>query len=146
LDAAAPATAVIDDNSTQLADMTDAVARITRQINRFPSMQHTDTRSIINDLNTLSAALNEVVTDPQVNINTWIRVIPVLAKLTSGPDIHAVADIHQLAFGALPDKNYPGDPMFHGADGTDWHAAIGSLRYEWNLLLGKIYGPQHAPR
>ena len=143
---AVPAMTVINDNTTQLADLTDGVARITNQLNRFPSMRGTDTRSIIADLNTLSAALNVSATDPYLNMNTWIRVIDALAKMTSGPDIHAVADIAQLAFGALPDKNYPGDPMFHGADGTDWHAFVGSLRYEWNLLLSKIYGPQHQPR
>lgn len=144
--AAVPAMTVINDNTTQLADLTDGVARITNQLKRFPSMRGTDTRSLIADLNTLSAALNVSATDPYLNTNTWIRVIDALAKATSGPDIHAVADIAQLAFGALPDKNYPGDPMFHGADGTDWHAFVGSLRYEWNLLLSKIYGPQHQPR
>lgn len=143
---AVPAMTVINDNTTQLADLTDGVARITHQLNRFPSMRGTDTRSLIADLNTLSAALNVSATDPYLNTNTWIRVIDALAKATSGPDIHAVADVAQLAFGALPDKNYPGDPMFHGADGTDWHAFVGSLRYEWNLLLSKIYGPQHQPR
>jgi virulence factor Mce-like protein len=144
--AAVPAMTVINDNTTQLADLTDGLARITNQLKRFPSMRGTDTRSLIADLNTLSAALNVSATDPYLNMNTWIRVIDALAKMTSGPDIHAVADIAQLAFGALPDKNYPGDPMFHGADGTDWHAFVGSLRYEWNLLLSKIYGPQHQPR
>ena len=144
--AAVPAMTVINDNTTQLADLTDGLARITNQLRRFPSMRGTDTRSLIADLNTLSAALNVSATDPYLNSNTWIRVINALAKATSGPDIHAVADIAQLAFGALPDKNYLGDPMFHGADGTDWHAFVGSLRYEWNLLLSKIYGPQHQPR
>ena len=144
--AAVPAMTVIDDNTTQLADLTDGLARITNQLRRFPSMRGTDTRSLIADLNTLSAGLNVSATDPNLNMNTWIRVIAALAKMTSGPDIHAVADIAQLAFGALPDKNYPGDPNFHGADGTDWHAFVGSLRYEWNLLLSKIYGPQHQPR
>jgi hypothetical protein len=37
--------------------------------------------------------------------------------------------------------NYPGDPEFHGPDGTDYHAMIGSLRYQWNLLLNKAFGP-----
>ena len=34
------------------------------------------------------------------------------------------------------------DYTMHGPDGTDWHAMVGSMRYEWNLLLGKIYGPR----
>jgi virulence factor Mce-like protein len=143
---AVPAFEVITDNTTQLADLTDGVARITNQLNRFPSLKGTDSRSLIADLNNLSAALNQSATDPNFNMNTWIRVIPILAKMTSGANIHAVGDVRQLAFGALPDMNYPGDPMFHGADGTDWHAMIGSLRYEWNLLLSRVNGPQHQPR
>jgi virulence factor Mce-like protein len=144
--AAAPATDAIAGNTAQLADLVDAVARITSQLNRFPSLQGTDNRSLIADLNHLSAAFNDLATDPTFNLNVATKVLVALAKMTAGPNIHAVADVAQLAFGALPDMNYPGDPMFHGPDGTDWHAAIGSLRYEWNLLLGRIYGPEHRPR
>lgn len=146
LSAAAPAFAVLDENAAQLVDLADGIARITQQLNRFPSMQGTDTRSMIADLNTLAAEFNTMANDPWVNVNTWNRVIAMLNKIASGPNIHAVADVSQLALGALPDLNYPGDPQFHGADGTDWHAMIGSLRYSWNLLLSNIYGPQHAPR
>ncbi|MED5810828.1 MCE family protein [Mycolicibacterium sp. 050232] len=146
LQSAAPAMDVIRENTTQLADLADRISRITAQLNRFPSMQGTDARSMIADLNTLAAEFNTMATDPWVNVNTWNRVIAMLNKIASGPNIHAVADVSQLALGALPDMNYPGDPMFHGADGTDWHAMIGSLRYSWNLLLSNTYGPQHAPR
>lgn len=146
ISAAAPAFAVIDENSAQLVDLTDQLARITNQLNRFPSMKGTDARSMIADLNTLAAQFNKISTDPWTNLNTWIRVIALLNKVASGPNIHVVADVSQLAIGALPDMNYPGDPMFHGADGTDWHAMVGSLRYSWNLLLSNIYGPQHTPR
>jgi virulence factor Mce-like protein len=144
--AAAPATQVLEDDTVQLADLVDAVARITNQLNRFPSLRGTDKRSMIADLNHVSASLNDLATDPTLNLNTWTRVFGAFTKMTSGPNTHAVADVAQLAFGALPDMNYPGDPTFHGPDGTDWHAAIGSLRYEWNLLLSRIYGPEHRPR
>lgn len=146
ISAAAPAFAVIRDNTAQLADLVDGIARITNQLKKFPSMRGTDTRSVFADLNTLADELNRMATDPWLNVNAWNRVIAFLTKITSGPNIHAVADVSKLALGALPDKNYPGDPMFHGADGTDWHAMIGSLRYSWNLLLSNIYGPQHEPR
>jgi hypothetical protein len=63
-------------------------------------------------------------------------------KSTNATSAHANVDVRKLALGALPDKNYPGDPGFHGADGTDWHAMIGSLRYEWNMLLSRVLGPQ----
>lgn len=146
LAAAAPATQTLADNATNVADMVSAAGRITGQINRFPSMQGTDTRSTISDLNRLSDVFNQIATDPGLNLNIWNRMITGITHITSGPDIHAVGIVTQLAIGALPDKNYPGDPGIHGPDGTDWHAMIGSLRYEWNLLLSRIYGPEHQPR
>lgn len=146
LEAAAPATQTLADNATNVADLVSAAGRITGQINRFPSMQGTDTRSTISDLNRLSDVFNQIATDPGLNLNIWNRMITGITHITSGPDIHAVGIVTQLAIGALPDKNYPGDPGIHGPDGTDWHAMIGSLRYEWNLLLSRIYGPEHQPR
>ncbi|MEZ0365199.1 MCE family protein [Mycobacterium sp. pUA109] len=146
LTAAAPATDALADNATSLADLVSATGRITRQINRFPSMQGTDTRSIVADLNRLSDVFNQISTDPELNLNSWNRMISGITHITSGPNVHAVGIVTQLALGALPDKNYPGDPGIHGPDGTDWHAMIGSLRYEWNVLLGRIYGPEHQPR
>ena len=58
------------------------------------------------------------------------------------PALHGTADLAKLSLVPWPDKNYPGDPEFHWPDGTDWHLMVGSLRYEWNLLLDKIYGAQ----
>lgn len=142
LAAASPASSVFADNTATVADLTDATARITRQLSRFPSLQGTDNRSIVADLNQLAATFNDITLDPGVSLNDINRVLPVAMKLTNSTSIHGIADVTRLALGSLPDKNYPGDPMFHGPDGTDWHAMIGSLRYEWNLLLDKIYGPE----
>jgi virulence factor Mce-like protein len=146
LEAAVPATSTLEATTAQLADLIEVVARITNQLNRFPSMRGTDTRSMIADFNRLADELNKISTNPNLNMNNWNRMLTAFIDSTAGPNVHAVGNVAQLAFGALPDKNYPGDPMFHGADGTDWHAAIGSLRYQWNLLLSKIYGPEHQPR
>jgi virulence factor Mce-like protein len=147
IDAAGPGTDVIEQNTAQMADMVDTIGRITNQLNRFPSLRGTDTRSMIADLNTMSAVLNDISLDPNLSLNSWNRLAGVIMKIASGVSLSANVTVPQLAFGALPDKNYPGDPMFHGADGTDWHAMIASLRYEWNLFLSKVYGPQHeAPK
>jgi virulence factor Mce-like protein len=141
LAAAAPAMTTIAENRDQIADLTDSVARITRQLQRFPSVQGTDTRSLISDLNHLSAAFNDVSVDPNLSLTALNRILPLIMKLTAGTNISGAGEVTQLAWGSLPDMNYPGDPQFHGPDGTDYHAMIGSLRYEWNLLLDKIYGP-----
>ncbi|MEB3052293.1 MCE family protein [Mycolicibacter sp. MYC123] len=141
LSAASPAIAVVADNRDQILTLVDEVARITGQLSRFPSIQGTDTRGIIADLNVLSGALNDASISPETSLVSLNRVLPRLLKLTSGTNLHASADVERLALGALPDKNYLGDPMTHGPDGTDWHAMIGSLRYQWNILLDRIYGP-----
>ncbi|MEN4450111.1 MCE family protein [Mycobacterium sp. SM3041] len=142
LAAAAPATGVVLDNIGRIADLTDAAARITRQLSRFPSLRGTDTRSLIADLNKLSAAFNDISLDPNLSLTPLNRLLPIVLKSTASTSLRGTGEIVQLALGSLPDKNFPGDPMMHGPDGTDWHAMIGSLRYEWNLLLGKIYGPR----
>jgi virulence factor Mce-like protein len=144
--AAGPGISTIEDNTAQLADLVDSVARVTRQLNRFPSLRGTDTRSLVADLNRLSATFNDIAVDPDLTLDrfTWIDTLWLASA--KGPNLGAVADIAQLAFGSLPDMNWPGDPAFHGPDGTDWHAMVGSLRYEWNLLLSRIYGPNHLPR
>ena len=140
--AGVPATTVIADDTAQLADLVDAVGRITVQLSRFPSLQGTDTRSLIADLNHLSAAFNDISVDPDLSMTALNRLIAIMMKTTNSTSAHANLDIPQLAIGALPDMNYPGDPGFHKPDGTDWHAMIGSLRYEWNLLLSRALGPQ----
>ncbi|OBY32435.1 mammalian cell entry protein [Mycolicibacter kumamotonensis] len=142
LAAAAPAMAVIADNTTQLADLADHVARITDQLARFPSIQGTDTRSLTADLNKLAGVFNEISVDPELSLMPFNRLIGLLVKSTNATAAHANLTVAKLALGPWPDLNYPGDPGFHWSDGTDWHQMIGSLRYEWNLLLDKIYGAQ----
>lgn len=142
LSAAAPATSVLAENISQIADITDTVSRVTNQLSRFPSLQATDTRSLIADLNKLSAAFNDVAVDPNLSLTPLNQLLPIVLKSFGATNLRGTAELVKLAIGALPDKNYPGDPMIHGPDGTDWHAMVGSMRYEWNLLLGKIYGPR----
>ncbi|MDH6242570.1 MlaD family protein [Mycobacterium sp. OTB74] len=144
LSAGAPALAVISDNTTRLMDVVDNVARISRQLSKFPSLQGTDTRSVAVDVNNLSQVFNEIAMDPDISLNAFNRLIAVMVKSTNSTSIHLDAELSKIAIGALPDKNYAGDPGIHGPDGTDWHLLIGSLRYEWGLLLGRIYGPDRT--
>lgn len=72
------------------------------------------------------------------------RLIGVLMHSLNSTAIHGVGNIEKLTLVPWPDLNYPGDPGFHWSDGTDWHLMIGSIRYEWNLLLDKIYGAQRG--
>lgn len=140
--AGAPALAVIADNTTRIADLADGMARITRQPPRFPSIQGTDTRSTVADLNALAGSFNDIAIDPNLSLYPFNRLIGVLMHSFNSPALHVDAQIAKLALAPWPDLNYPGDPGFHWSDGTDWHLMIGSIRYEWNLLLDKIYGSQ----
>lgn len=141
LSAGGPALAVISDNTTQIMDVVDNVGRITRQLAKFPSMQGTDTRSVIADVNKLSQVSNDIALDPNITLTAFNRLLGVVVKSTNSAALHGRASVEKIAIGALPDKNYAGDPGIHGPDGTDWHLMIGSLRYEWNMLLGRINGP-----
>lgn len=141
LSAGAPALAVISDNTTQIMDLVDNVARINRQLAKFPSMKGTDTRSVTADVNKLSAVLNEIALDPDISLTAFNRLIGLMVKSTDSTSFHLRGEVSKIAIGALPDKNYAGDPGIHGPDGTDWHLLIGSLRYQWNMLLGRINGP-----
>lgn len=139
--AATPATSVIADNASQLADLADTAGRISTQLSKFPSLQGTDTGSIVADLNRLDDALTQVAVDPNITLTKTTPLLPVVVKITGATSVPGGnANIVRLALGNHPDKNFPGDPAFHGPDGTDWHLMVGSLRYEWNLLLDKVYG------
>lgn len=141
LTAGAPALSMISDNTTRIMDVVDNVARITQQLAKFPSMKGTDTRSVAADVNNLSRVFNEIVMDPNLSLNSFNRLQSILIKATDSTALHADMLFSKIAIGALPDKNYAGDPGIHGPDGTDWHLLIGSLRYEWNMLLGRVNGP-----
>ncbi|QLL06497.1 MlaD family protein [Mycobacterium vicinigordonae] len=142
LSSSAPAMGVLADNATRLADLTDKVARITHQLSRLPSIAGTDTRSVTADFNHLAEVFNDISIDPDLSLMPFNRLIGIFMHTSNATAAHTAAIISKIALVPWPDKNYPGDPGFHGPDGTDWHLMVGSLRYEWNLLLDKIYGAQ----
>lgn len=138
----APALNVISDNTSGLIDLVDTGARITRQLSRFPSLQGTDTRSLTADINKMAGVFNDIATDPELSLVSFNRFLGILMKTFNGPAAHVKGEIDKITLVPWPDKNYPGDPEFHWSDGTDWHLMIGDLRYEWNILLSRIYGAQ----
>lgn len=140
--AVGPATSVVADTTDQLVQTTETVAGITRQLSRFPSIQGTDTRSLIADLNDLSRATNEINNDPSISMMSTNRTIPIYMKVANSAATHVITDIRQVALGNHPDLNYAGDPASHGPDGTDFHSMVGAFRYSWNLLVDRIYGPK----
>ncbi|MFZ2530129.1 MAG: MlaD family protein [Rhodococcus sp. (in: high G+C Gram-positive bacteria)] len=138
--AAGPALGVLSENTTQVIDLVAQVAAITNQISKFPSVQGTDTRSMIADINTVSAELNRAATLPGVSLDTVNRILAPVIKVTNGTSAHTDADLQQLALGALPVPGHAGDPGSKLPDGTDWAAFVGTLTYTMFRLQGKFGG------
>lgn len=139
--AAGPALDVIAANTSQILDLVTVVDRITQQVAKFPSVNGTDTRGMIADLNTVSAAFNNVSTDPNVSLAALNRLLGPAIKMTNASTVHASGELAQLAIGALSDPNYPGDSGSRLPNVTDWTAFVGSLAYTLLRLKDRVIGP-----
>ncbi|MEU4312107.1 MlaD family protein [Nocardia sp. NPDC024068] len=140
---AAPALGVVGDNIDALLDLVDRVHAISMQLSRFPSIQGTNHGSMIADLDALAAGMNAAALNPEADLATLNSVLPIVLKVTTASSANVRADIVQLALGAAPDPNFPGDPAARPPDITDWHAFVGSLGYMLQRLGGRVHG---APR
>lgn len=138
LDASAPALGALD--TTQLADLADSLGGIAAQVSKFPSIQGTDTRSTIADLNAISRAFNDVALHPDTSLAALNRLLPVITRATSGTSIGVDVTISKLALGNWPDIGYPGDPAFHGPKRADWNYLVGSLKYVLFRLQERVVG------
>ncbi|GAB3006463.1 MlaD family protein [Mycobacterium bourgelatii] len=141
LTSSAPALTVIADNTATIVDLVDRLSSVTRQLQRFPSIAGTDTRSLIHDLNELSRSFNDVAVDPRVTMSNLLRVLPPTLKLFSANATHSDVDLQQIALGHIPDKNHLGDPGFHGPKWADWENLVGSLRFVLTQLGDRVWGP-----
>lgn len=140
LAAGAPATEALADNTGQAAEMIGQLSGITRQLSRFPSIQGTDTRSILADVNTISDKFNQVATHPDPLLWGINRLLPPFIKTAQGTAIPGQIDVMKIALGSIPDIGYPGDPGFHGPKRADWDAMIGSFRYSLLRLQERVVG------
>jgi virulence factor Mce-like protein len=138
LGAAAPAIGAVD--TRQLTDLVGTVGSMSAQLSRFPSLQGTDTRSMVGDLDSLSRAFNDVVVSPDTSMAAVNRMLPPVVKATSGTAISADANVAKLALGNWPDIGYLGDPEFHGPKRADWHFLVGSLKYTLFRLQERVVG------
>ncbi|WP_040800905.1 MlaD family protein [Nocardia higoensis] len=130
--AAGPALGVVSANTGQLLQLVTEIDRITTQLARFPSVQGTDTRSMIADLNLLSDVFNQASLNPQADLNLVNSMLVPLIKATSSTSAHANINIEGVAVGAVGDPGHAADPGLHVPDLTDWAQMVGSLEY---LLL-----------
>lgn len=135
LEGAGPAVDVVADNTSTLIDLVATVAGITGDVSRFPSMQGTDNRSTVADMNKLSYWFNQASLNPHADIDMVNSLLGPLIKATSSTSAHANIDIAGVALGAVDDPGHKADPGMRVPDGTDVAYMIGSFSY----LLTKLY-------
>ncbi|WP_280435344.1 hypothetical protein [Nocardia carnea] len=121
--------------------LVDRLHAITVQLARFPSIQGTNQGSMVADINQLAAGLNAAAVNPEADLGTLNDILSIVLKVTNGSSAHADIDVAQLALGAVPDPNFPGDPGARLPDSTDWTAFVGSLQYMLGRLGGRLNGP-----
>ena len=140
--AAAPATDTLAAHTTQIADLIVAAGATGELVGRFPSIAGTDTsgRSVIADLDTISAALNDVVLDPSASLAGVNRVMPPIIKASAGNSLSLRGTVDRLILGHIPDIGFPGDPGFHGPKWSTFNQLIGSFKYTLLRLQERVVG------
>jgi len=121
-----------------IADRFAQVDRISRQIQRFPAVQDTDTRSMVADINRIAAELNAAATHPEAELSAVNRLLAPIMKITSSTAANTDADLEQLIIGAVPVPGHAGDPGSRLPDETDWQAFVGTLTYTLMRLQGRL--------
>ncbi|BDB41494.1 MULTISPECIES: MlaD family protein [Mycobacterium] len=140
--AANPGTSAIAANTTEISNLILQFGDTSRMLSRFPSLGGTDTsgRSVIQDLNTLAGAANDVAVSPDTSLLTLNRMLPLIIKATAGNSISVHASIDQLILGAIPDIGFPGDRGMHGPTRFTWNEFVGSLKYMLFRLQERVVG------
>ncbi|MBU9763801.1 MCE family protein [Mycobacterium sp. TNTM28] len=144
LDSASPALLTLADNTSAIVDLVDEIGAVTTQLQKFPAIAGTDTRSWIHDLNTLSAAFNEASVDPRVTMANFLRFLPPALKLFGSNAAAADVDLQQVAIGHIPDMNHYADPGFTGPKWANWDNMVGSIRFVLTQLGDRVWGPDRG--
>ena len=144
LDSATPALLTLADNTSAIVDLISQLGAVTTQLQKFPAIQGTDTRSWIRDLNTLSTAFNDTSTDPRVTMANFLRFLPAALKLFGSNAAAADVDLQQVAIGHIPDMNHYADPGFTGPKWANWENMVGSVRFVLTQLGDRVWGPDRG--
>ncbi|BBZ00586.1 putative Mce family protein [Mycolicibacterium chitae] len=144
LDSSAPALLTLADNTAAIVELVNQLGAVTDQLQKFPAIQGTDTRSWIRDLNTLSSAFNETATDPRVTMANIMRFLPAALKLFGSNAAAADVDLQQIAIGHIPDMNHAADPGFTGPKWENWDNMVGSIRFVITQLGDRVWGPDRG--
>ena len=140
--AAGPALQTFGSETGTIIDVVSKLGQIAQQLEKFPSINGTSQRSMITDLNRIADGLNASILAPDTSLNSLNQILRTVGgKVTSSAAAAADAQIAQLAIGAVPDPNFPGDPQARPPDVTDWVNFVGSLAYTLQRLHDRVIGP-----
>lgn len=140
--AAGPATNVLAQHTNQIADLVVQAGATTDSLNKFPSLNGTDTsgRSVIADLDTISSEFNNVVLDPNSNLASINRLMAPIIKSSSGSAVSVRGNIDRLILGRIPDIGFAGDPGFSPLKWSNYNQLIGSFQYTLYRLQERVVG------
>jgi virulence factor Mce-like protein len=144
LDSSAPALMTIAANTSAIVELINQIGVVTAHLQKFPSIAGTDTRSLVADLNRLSAAFNDVSTDPRVTMANMVRALPAVLKVFGSNAAAADVDLQQLALGHIEDMNHLADPAFTGPKWANWENMVGSIRFVLTQLGDRVWGPDRG--
>lgn len=143
--AAGPALGAVADNTGRIVDLVAQVNRITLQLAKLPSVRGEPSRSMIADLNRLSAELNAASLEPNASLDQFNALFGPVLKVANGTAAHVDIDLADLALGAFADPYHPGDAGSHAPNREDFRNIVGSISYELLMIRNKFWGPPTAP-
>ncbi|WP_245713668.1 MlaD family protein [Nocardia vaccinii] len=140
--AAGPALTVVSSDTRNITDLIAEVNEIARQLEKFPSVNGTSRRSLLADVDHLAAGMSAASANPNANLDSLNDTLSILTKLSASTGGDVDVDVRQIAAGAIPDLNFPGNPAAKVPDPTDWVNFVGSLEYSLNRLHDRVIGPR----
>lgn len=143
--AAGPALGAVADNTGRIVDLVAQVNRITLQLAKLPSVRGEPSRSMIADLNRLSAELNAASLEPNASLDQFNSMFGAVLKVTNGTAAHVDIDLADLAIGGFADPYHPADAGSHAPTREDFRNMVGSISYELLMLRNKFWGAPTAP-
>ncbi len=145
IEAAGPALGTLADNTDRMVDLVAQVNRIMLQLAKFPSIRGEETRSMMADLNRLSAGMNEASIAPGASLARFNTLFGPILKLTNSTSAHVDIDLADLAVGAFADPYHPADPGSRAPTREDFRNMVGSITYELIKVRDKFWGAPTPP-
>ncbi|MCV7318317.1 MlaD family protein [Mycolicibacterium confluentis] len=145
LAAASPALSTLSDNTNHIVDLITQVNRITLQLAKLPSVRGEESRSMMADINRLSAALNDASQAPGASLANFNLLFGPIIKLTNSTSSNVDIDLADLAVGAFADPYHPADPGSRAPTREDFRNMVGSITYELIRVRNKFWGAPTPP-